>query len=52
MVSMAVFELLQICWSKGIWGHLVQKLNMAFQFISCGSLTYVIASTECDETDQ
>lgn len=48
VVSMAVFELLQKHHSKGIWGHLVQKLNMACQFISCGPLTYVIASTDCD----
>jgi len=52
VVSTATFELLQICCSKGIWGHLVQKLNMACQFISCGPLTYVIASTEYDQSDQ
>ena len=52
VVCMATFELLKICCSKGIWGHLVQKLYMACQSISCGPLTYVIASTEYDQADK
>jgi hypothetical protein len=51
VVSVATYELLPICCSKGIWGHLVQKLDMACQFISCGPLTYVVADTDYDQAD-